>query len=180
MIFPSHSPLLGPPFLSSSSCETASGYSPSFSSLFQFFIYTHYNSLNYYPLADDTPVLISSPYLSLQPSSHSVKNLGVILHCLSPAPCTENLSPSSNSASKVCLPSAIFLFLPGLVPASIISHVDNAPASPRQGSLCSDSSPIVHSPHFCRGIFYKVEMDHVPPCMKQFAGFSLPSEHKLL
>lgn len=85
MIFPSHSPLLGPPFLSSSSCETASGYSPSFSSLFQFFIYTHYNSLNYYPLADDTPVLISSPYLSLQPSSHSVKNLGVI--------CDSSLSP---------------------------------------------------------------------------------------
>ena len=76
--FPFHSPLLGPPFLSSSSCKAASGFSSSFSFLFQFFIYTHYNSLKYYPLADDSPVLISSPYLSLQPSSHSVKNPGVI------------------------------------------------------------------------------------------------------
>ena len=76
--FPFHSHLLGPPFLSSSSCKAASGFSSSFSFLFQFFIYTHYNSLKYYPLADDSPVLISSPYLSLQPSSHSVKNPGVI------------------------------------------------------------------------------------------------------
>ena len=130
--------------------------------------------------AGEIPVISLPSALPFIHLAAQVKNLGVILHCLSPAPCTENLSPSSNSASKVCLPSAIFLFLSGLVPASIISHVDNAPASPRQGSLCSDSSPIVHSPHFCRGIFYKVEMDHVPPCMKQFAGFSLPSEHKLL
>ena len=46
-------------------------------------------------------------------------------------PHTENLSPSSNSASKVCLPSAIFLFLPGLIPASIISHVDKCTGLPK-------------------------------------------------
>ena len=70
-IFPSHSPLVGPPFLSSSLCRIVPVLSPWSSSFFQFFIHTHCNDSKYYLYSNDSYIFISSPYLCLLLQNHT-------------------------------------------------------------------------------------------------------------
>ena len=64
LIFPSYSPLLGPPFLSSFSVLHPVPFFSSLSTM------NHCNGSKYYPCADDSPVLISTPHLSLLLQNH--------------------------------------------------------------------------------------------------------------
>ena len=91
-----------------------------------------------------------------------------------PPPHTSNLSPSSNSTSKVCLQSTIFLLLPGLDPASIISHMGKCTCLPNDphGLTLIPRNPF--PPSQPEASFIKYKSDHVTPCMKHSPASCCP------